>query len=181
MALIKSMAHGLSAFSEPCYHQRMATRCRPLLLGIIVTMGLGCGSKSASGSTATPPGGHLTIIPATLEASGEQITIHASGEVAVAGQRVGTLHPDGRFTGTEGTVIAVLEPSGRIRAGERVLDDTRITDDGALVLRGRTLAIDPRGRLEGVDGLSIQVGPRGRRAALFVLLLAALSGPATSG
>ncbi|MBT8494600.1 MAG: hypothetical protein KJO07_16210 [Deltaproteobacteria bacterium] len=123
------------------------------------------------------PAGHLQITAARLQAGDSVISLHFGGRVDADGQPIGTLHNDGRLVAASGSVIATLGKDGRVtNATGYVLDDVTIDGAGALTFQGRTLTVRDDGTVSGAEGLRVEVAPAGRRAAMFVLLVAALSG-----
>lgn len=125
---------------------------------------------------------HLAVEAARLKAGGEIIEITAMGAVRANGKRVGTVHGDGRFVDTQGNLVATLDADGRItRASGALLEEVVIDERGVLFMHGKRIQIRSDGGVAGAGvaslDLSIEVSASGRRAAMYVLLLAALSAP----
>jgi len=158
-------------------------RCCSLVMGLVVVV-VACGGSPAprGPQVSQAPRGHLAVAAASLRAGGEAIDVSSDGTVRANGRSVGRVHGDGRFLDAKGGLVATLGENGRIVSGDgALLEDVSIAGDGTLTLKGRTIRIEDDGAVSGLgarDQLSVQVSREGRRAAMYVLVLAALSAPA---
>lgn len=163
-------------------------------------MGVSCSRKSAAPSSAandeapkvsaeelTAPSGHLALGNVALEENGKPALVLASDgtlEDKRENRILGKLSSDGRFVDDSGKLRATLTAAGEVELPGGDFLPVTIGNDGSvnLLKEQRTLRLQKDGSLSGAnpDGPVVKltgVTEKTRRAAMFVLVLAAFPQP----
>ena len=139
-------------------------------------------AETASAAAQSSPSGQLKIGPLELaNAQGEALALTADGTVTVVAEhrRVGRLLPDGTFVDTDGKVDMRLTADGDVYSSTGRRLPVRVDREGVIYPpQGPPMSFDRDGRLVGGNPNApetrvIGITPETRRAAAFLLLLAA--------
>ncbi len=125
---------------------------------------------------------HLTIVPMTIKANGQVLTIDSEGKIEGAGKHIGTVTKGGEFLASNEGLYGTLMPDGSMIAAHVKLgrfDGILVSESGVLQKKDSESGemanlneISETGEVSenGVVGFTLEGPPEGRRAAIFVYL-----------